>query len=219
MLPSNFMRHWQRLKGRCVRSGTKRQRLDYNQNGLVCRRVRRFGLNIGNDVTGYFKLGVLQARSQARRYRRRVRFYDPKRDDMAFSSECQRLPVDRADFAKQYPIAVLARSGEQGTDQPRSGTGERKALHRAASRKARTRRTVSGLGSRPLRRSNTNRGSPMACRPNRVGGISLIRRKFSTFRSKSTGHVLVSGATRLHIKFQRISYLSRELPIIMDSPC
>ena len=46
--------------------------------------------------------------------------------------------------------------------------------------------TVAGLGARPLRRSKTNRGSPTASRPKRVGGVSFWRKNFSTSLSKFT---------------------------------
>ena len=55
---------------------------------------------------------------------------------------------------------------------------------------ARTRATVRGRGSRPLRRSKTKRGSPKASLPNRVGVTSLRRRNISTSLSKCTAHSL-----------------------------
>jgi hypothetical protein len=47
-------------------------------------------------------------------------------------------------------------------------------------RKAVTFFTVEARGCRPLRRSKTKRESPSTSRPNRVGGVLVARRYFST---------------------------------------
>ena len=48
-----------------------------------------------------------------------------------------------------------------------------------SSRNELTFRTVDGRGSRPQRRSNTNRESPNTSRPKRVGGVRVARRVLS----------------------------------------
>jgi hypothetical protein len=74
--------------------------------------------------------------------------------------------------------------------------------------------TVVERGSRPLRRSKTKRGSFIASRPNRVAGMLVIFRNFSTslrictiFRPHylATRHCFISNA---------ISYLSRNFPMV-----
>src|SRR6185295_7255132 len=70
-------------------------------------------------------------------------------DPVPLADEGERLPVGRAQFGKQNPIAVACGAREQRPQQSRSRGGHRDRPHRPPSRNARTRAIVRGRGSRP----------------------------------------------------------------------
>ena len=146
---------------------------------------------------------------------RRVAARYAQLDQVTFAAKRQRLPVDRADIAKQNPIARDASSPGQGSQQRRGGGGHRNAVHCAAARDRRghaRRCAAAGRGRCEDRRQIVDR--QRASRPKRVGAVSYRRRNFSTSLSKFTCRFPYSRI-RLGGSFtsQCNSYLSRYFPI------
>lgn len=108
-------------------------------------------------------------------------------------------------------------SGARSNPAPAAGHGQ--AVHCTVSKNARTRCTVSGRGSLPLRRSKTKRGSPTASRPKRVGAVWLRFRNFSTSRSNALATLLLRKCDSAAESFPTQFLLSRHIPITMKKPC
>lgn len=170
-----------------------RQCFEFHRNGPICV-VHSLAdkYDVGDDMTWNVEFRLIDPRRTAigdiLRSGPGHSHYDP----VPFADKCQGLPVDRFNVGKQNPITVSAGPRHEGSNDGRGGWRHGDPHHRPLSRKAFTLATVCGRGSRPLRRSNTKRGSPTASLPKRVGAMSLRRRNFSTSLSKCTvaSHVL-----------------------------